>query len=55
MPVAYAGAQPSFQGLDQVNLTLPASLSGSGAGSGAGNVVLTFDGQTANPVIVDIQ
>ena len=55
VPVAYAGAQPGFEGLDQVNLTLPASLSGSGSGSGAGNVILTVDGQTANPVTVAIQ
>ena len=51
VPVAYAGAQPSFEGLDQVNLTLPASLSG----SGEVNIVLTVDGQTANVVTVDIQ
>jgi uncharacterized protein (TIGR03437 family) len=51
VPVAYAGAQPSYPGLDQVNLTLPTSLSG----SGQVNIVLTVDGQTANVVTVDIQ
>jgi uncharacterized protein (TIGR03437 family) len=49
--VLYAGPQPSFEGLDQVNVTLPASLSG----SGEINVVLTVDGQTANPVTVNIR
>ncbi len=51
VPVAYAGAQPDYPGLDQVNLTLPASLSG----SGTVNVILTVDGQTANVVTIDIQ
>ncbi len=51
VPVAYAGAQPSFDGLDQVNLTLPLSLSG----SGEVNIVLTVDGQTSNVVTIDIQ
>ncbi|HTB14367.1 MAG TPA: hypothetical protein VK752_22510 [Bryobacteraceae bacterium] len=51
VPVLYAGPQPSFEGLDQVNVTLPASLSG----SGEINVVLTVDGQTANPVTVNIR
>ena len=51
VPVAYAGAQPSFDGLDQVNLTLPVNLSG----SGAVNIVLTVDGQTSNVVTIDIQ
>jgi uncharacterized protein (TIGR03437 family) len=51
VPVLYAGVQPSFDGLDQVNLTLPLSLTG----SGAVNVVLTVDGQTANVVAINIQ
>ena len=51
VPVLYAGPQPNFEGLDQVNLGLPLSLSG----SGAGNIVLTVDGQTANVVTIDIQ
>ena len=49
--VLYAGAQPDYAGLDQVNLALPTSLEG----SGAVNVVLTVDGQTANVVGIDIQ
>jgi uncharacterized protein (TIGR03437 family) len=51
VPVLYAGVQPSFDGLDQVNLTLPLSLSG----SGEVNIVLTVDGQTANVVTINIQ
>jgi uncharacterized protein (TIGR03437 family) len=51
VPVLYAGPQPSFEGLDQVNLTIPLSLSG----SGEVNIVLTVDGQTANVVTVNIQ
>ncbi len=51
VPVQYAGPQPSYEGLDQVNLALPGSLSG----SGDVNIVLTVDGQTANVVTVDVQ
>jgi uncharacterized protein (TIGR03437 family) len=49
--VQYAGAQPSFPGLDQVNVALPAALSG----AGNANVVLTVDGQVSNTVLVNIQ
>jgi uncharacterized protein (TIGR03437 family) len=38
LPVTYAGPQPSFPGLDQVNVLLPASL----AGSGCSNVALSM-------------
>ncbi len=51
VPVLYAGLQPSYEGLDQINVQLPQSLSG----SGQVNVVLTVDGQTANVVTIDIQ
>jgi uncharacterized protein (TIGR03437 family) len=51
VPVLYAGAQPSFEGLDQVNVALPVSLSG----SGEVNIVLTVDGQSGNPVTVNIR
>jgi uncharacterized protein (TIGR03437 family) len=51
VPVLYAGPQSSYAGLDQVNLVLPLSLSG----SGEVNIVLTVDGQTANVVTVNIQ
>ena len=51
VPVLYAGPQPSFEGLDQVNLAIPLSL----RGSGEVNIVLIVDGQTANVVTVNIQ
>jgi uncharacterized protein (TIGR03437 family) len=51
VPVQFAGAQPSFPGRDQVNVSLPAALSG----AGNANVVLTVDGQVSNTVMVNIQ
>jgi uncharacterized protein (TIGR03437 family) len=51
VPVQFAGAQPSFPGLDQANVSLPASLSG----AGNANIVLTVDGQVSNTVMVNIQ
>ncbi|MGA2273064.1 MAG: hypothetical protein ABSH00_05885 [Bryobacteraceae bacterium] len=52
VPVKYHGAQGTYNGLDQVNVgPLPPSL----AGSGRVNIVLTADGQTANPVEIFIQ
>jgi uncharacterized protein (TIGR03437 family) len=44
--VTYAGPQPDFAGLDQVNVLLPRDL----AGSGDVTLVLTAAGATANPV-----
>jgi uncharacterized protein (TIGR03437 family) len=52
VPVTYFGAQGSYAGLDQVNLgPLPPGL----AGSGVVNLVISADGQAANPVTVMIQ
>jgi len=51
VPVQYAGVQSSFPGLDQVNVSLPPSLSG----TGVANAVLTVDGQVSNTVTVTIQ
>jgi uncharacterized protein (TIGR03437 family) len=51
VPVSYADAQPSFAGLDQVNVQLPATL----RGAGLKDLVLTVDGQTSNTVRVSIQ
>jgi uncharacterized protein (TIGR03437 family) len=51
VPVQYAGAQPTYPGLDQVNVSLPAAL----AGKGNANIVLIVDGQISNTVIVAIQ
>ncbi len=52
LPVQYAGAQPAFAGLDQVNVgALPASLKG----AGKVDVTITVDGQAANKVQVAFQ
>jgi uncharacterized protein (TIGR03437 family) len=49
--ILYAGAQPQYPGLDQVNLVIPRSL----AGAGEIPVVLTIDGQTANAVSINLK
>lgn len=49
--VLYAGPQPYYPGLDQVNLALPLYLSG----AGTVKVVLTVDGRMSNPVEIAIQ
>jgi uncharacterized protein (TIGR03437 family) len=51
LPVIYAGAQPQYPGLDQVDVLLPASLKG----SGQVNVTVIVDGQTSNPVTLTFQ
>jgi uncharacterized protein (TIGR03437 family) len=51
LPVAYAGPQGVYVGLDQVNIILPQSL----RGAGSVPVVLTVDGQAANTVTVSIK
>jgi uncharacterized protein (TIGR03437 family) len=51
VPVYYAGPQPDFAGLDQVNVLLPLQL----RGAGQANIVLTVDGQTSNVVTVNVQ
>ena len=50
-PVQYAGPQPEFAGLDQVNVRLPASLSG----KGEVDLELTVEGIAANVVRIGIQ
>jgi len=47
--VAYAAT--TFVGEDQVNILLPSSL----AGAGVIQITLTADGQTSNPVEIQIQ
>lgn len=49
--VLYAGPQPAFAGLDQVNLRIPRTL----AGRGEVPVVLSVDGHIANTVTVNIR
>ncbi len=51
VPVAFAGAQGTFPGLDQVNVQIPAALKGRGEVT----VTLTVDGQAANPVTIGVQ
>jgi len=51
LPVAYYGTQGYFVGEDQINVLLPASL----AGAGLVNLTLSADGQTSNPVQIQIQ
>ncbi len=47
----YAGAQSQYQGLDQVNVTIPSSL----AGMGEVSVYLVADGKVSNMTTVNIQ
>jgi uncharacterized protein (TIGR03437 family) len=51
VPALYAGPQPSFAGLDQINVQLPAQLQG----SGVANIAIKVDQHQANTVTVDIQ
>jgi uncharacterized protein (TIGR03437 family) len=51
VPVSYAGAQPTFAGLDQVDVSLSLAL----RGAGEVPVILTVDGQTSNAVTISIQ
>lgn len=51
VPVLYAGASGHFPGLDEVIVQVPRSLSG----RGATNVTLAADGQTAEPIRLQIQ
>ncbi len=50
-PVAYAGAQSDFAGLDQINALLPRSL----IGRGEVEVEVTVDGKAANKVRINIR
>jgi uncharacterized protein (TIGR03437 family) len=50
-PLQFAGAQGQYQGLDQVNVTLPQSLSGAGEVS----VYLVADGKVSNMTTINIQ
>ena len=51
VPALYAGPQPQYAGLDQINLPLTLDL----RGSGVANVVLKVDQHRANTVTVSIQ
>jgi len=51
VPVLYAGSQPGFTGLDQVNVPLTLNL----RGAGEANVVLKVDGNAANTVTINVK
>ena len=51
VPVTYAGIQPTFVGLDQINVQLSRSL----AGKGEVDMVVTVDGKTANTAMVSVK
>lgn len=51
LPLSYAGSQPQFPGLDQVNVLLPPSL----AGSGDVAIQITADGRAANAGHVTVE
>ena len=50
VPAQYAGPQPQFPGLDQLNVPLSLSL----RGAGVVNVTVTVDGVTSNPVKIQV-
>jgi len=51
LPAAYAGAAPAFAGLDQVNVTLPNGL----AGTGTVNLIVKVAGTASNALTVAFQ
>jgi uncharacterized protein (TIGR03437 family) len=51
LPALYAGPQPNFLGLDQINVQLTPELSG----SGVSNIVIKVDQHQANTVTIDIR
>lgn len=51
LPALYAGPQPTFAGLDQINVQLTPEL----RGSGVSNIVIKVDQHQANAVTADIQ
>jgi uncharacterized protein (TIGR03437 family) len=51
VPVLYAGAQGDLAGFDQVNISLPRTLTG----RGTANVELTVEGKRANTVVIGLR
>jgi uncharacterized protein (TIGR03437 family) len=51
VPVIFAGAQGQYAGLDQVNITIPRAL----AGTGEASVYVVADGKTSNMTTLNIQ
>ena len=50
-PVLYAGAQGTWAGLEQINVTIPTSL----VGKGRADIVVTAGGKKSNPVYINLQ
>ena len=50
-PIEYIGPQPTFDGLDQLNVRLPRTL----IGKGDALVKVTVEGTPANPVLINIK
>jgi len=51
VPVLYVGSQPTFAGLDQLNVQLPRTL----AGKGEVDLVMTVDGKVANTTRINVK
>ena len=51
VPVTYFGVQGQYQGLDQINITLPAGL----AGTGEASLYVVADGKSSNMTTIHIQ
>ena len=51
VPVTYAGPQGEYAGLDQINISLPRAL----AGTGEASVYLIADGKTSNMTTINVQ
>jgi uncharacterized protein (TIGR03437 family) len=49
LPVSFLGPAPLFQGVDQVNLSLPRDL----AGRGRLSLAIFVDGRSSNQVVVE--
>jgi len=51
VPVRYFGAQGTYEGLDQINISLPRAL----AGTGEASVYVLADGKTSNMTTINVQ
>jgi uncharacterized protein (TIGR03437 family) len=51
IPVQYAGAQPQYAGLDQMNINLPRTL----VGAGVVGIYVTVDGEISNTVTLTVR
>jgi uncharacterized protein (TIGR03437 family) len=51
VPVIYAGEQGQYAGLDQINISVPRAL----AGTGEASVYVVADGKTSNMTTINVQ